>query len=293
MKLCIFGNKTTTTELLSELIRSQIQVDHLVTLSIDKAEVAKISGQDSGLIEFATSHGIFVFNPDSYSLKSDKDITFFQNHHFDLGLCTGWQRIIPKPIIDSFTHGIFGWHGSGFEFPNGRGRSPLNWTLRLGMAKVYHNLFRYAYGADDGMVYETEIIKIDPNDYISNLQLKALEHIKQSSVRLVKDVARGTIQLMEQPNHPYIQFPSLDIDSGQIYPKKMGFLQSLNIIRSCSRPFPGAFVEYEGKIYRIWKARSEIIDVNNDEECVVVNDKLFVKVKDGCIISNDFEITSR
>jgi len=293
MKLCIFGNKTTTKELLSVLIQSQIKVDHLVTLSIDKAEVAKISGQDSALIEFAASHGVFVFNPDSYSLKSDKDITFFQNHHFDLGLCTGWQRIIPQPIIDSFTHGIYGWHGSGFEFPNGRGRSPLNWTLRLGMTKVYHNLFRYAYGADDGMVYETEVIKIDQNDYISDLQLKALQHIKQSSIRLVKDISRGTLQLMEQPNHPYIQLPSLDIESGKIYPQNMGCLQSLNIIRSCSKPFPGAFVEYEEKNYRIWRASSVIPDINNNKECIVLNGKLFVKLRDGYIVSDDFEITSR
>ena len=290
MKLCIFGNKSTTKELLRKLIQSQIKIDHLVTLSTDKAKVAKISGQDSALIEFANIQGISVFNPDSYSLKSDKDINFFQNHHFDLGLCTGWQRLIPQPIIDSFKHGIYGWHGSGFEFPNGRGRSPLNWTLRLGMTKVYHNLFRYAYGADDGMVYETDVIQIEENDYISDLQLKALQHIKQSSIRLVKDISRGTLQLKEQPNHPYILFPSLDAESGKLYPKNMGYLQSLHIIRSCSRPFPGAFVEYEGKIYRIWKARSVTPEIKINKECSVLEGKLFIKFVDGYIISDDFEI---
>lgn len=290
MKICIFGNKTTTKELLGELIQSQIKIHHLVTLSTDKAKVAKISGQDGGLIEFANIHGISVFNPDSYSLKSDKDIHFFQNNHFDLGLCTGWQRLIPQPIIDSFKHGIYGWHGSGFEFPNGRGRSPLNWTLRLGLTKVYHNLFRYAYGADDGMVYETDVIEIEKNDYISDLQLKALQHIKQSSIRLVKDISRGTLQLKEQPNHPHILLPSLDAESGKLYPKNMGCLQSLHIIRSCSRPFPGAFVEYDEKIYRVWKAKSVTPEIEINKECIVLKGKLFIKFVDGYIMSDDFEI---
>ena len=290
MKLCVFGNKNTTTELLSELLRSSVEVNHLVTLSSDKASVAKISGQDETLISFAESHGISVFSPENYSLRSDKDIRFFQRNRFDLGLCTGWQRIIPQPIIDSFRHGIYGWHGSGFEFPNGRGRSPLNWSLRLGMDRVYHNLFRYAYGADDGMVYETEIILIDQDDYISDLQIKALQHIKRSSISLLRDITEGSLQLKKQPNHPFIQFPSLDMASGKIYPELMGCQQTLNIIRSCSRPFPGAFVEYEGKIYRIWKARSVTTEIKFNEECIVLKDKLFIRFIDGYIISDDFEI---
>ena len=196
MKLCIFGNKTATKDLVVELLASHVNIAYLVTLGVDNAKtIAKISGKDDSLIEFSTNQGIDVYNPDNYSLKSGKDIEFFQKQNFDLGFCTGWQRLIPEPIIDSFKHGIYGWHGSGFEFPNGRGRSPLNWTLRLGLKNIHHNLFRYAYGADDGMVYETEIIPIKKDDYISDLQEKALHHIKKSSLRLLENINKGCSSL--------------------------------------------------------------------------------------------------
>ena len=290
MKLCIFGNKTTTKELLVELIESQVKVSHLVTLGLDNAKNAKISGQDDGLIEFSANHSIYVFNPDNYSLKSNRDIEFFQKKKFDLGLCTGWQRLIPKPIIDSFKHGVYGWHGSGFEFPNGRGRSPLNWSLRLGLKKIHHNLFRYAYGADDGMVYETEIIHIEKNDYISDLQKKVLQHIKQSSLRLLEDINKGSLHLIAQPNHPYITFPALDELSGEIIPESMGCQQVLNIIRSCSRPFPGAFIKLGNKIFRIWSADLETPSIENRQGCFVLNSKLIVHLRDGYIVSEDYKI---
>ena len=291
MKLCIFGNKTTTKELLVELIHSKEKVTNIVTLSPKDAKDAKISGQDEALIEFAKSKAIEVFNPDNYSLKSNRDITFFQEQRFDIGLCTGWQRIIPKPIIDSFKHGIYGWHGSGFEFPNGRGRSPLNWSLRLGLEKIYHNLFRYAYSADDGMVFETEIIHIDKKDYISDLQKKALQHIKQSSLRLLNAINKGPLKLTEQLNHPFLSFPTLNETSGKLNPEIMGCQQALNIIRSCSRPFPGAFIVQDSKIFRIWKASSEILSTRNRKGCFILNDKLVIQFKDGQILSEDFEIS--
>ena len=84
MKLCIFGNKTTTKELLVELIECEVKVSHLVTLGLDNAKTTKISGQDDGLIEFSNNQGIYVFNPDNYSLKSNRDIEFFQKQKFDL-----------------------------------------------------------------------------------------------------------------------------------------------------------------------------------------------------------------
>lgn len=290
MKLCIFGNKTTTKGLLDELMRIDVEIDYLVTLTTDQAKAAKISGRDDELSEFAAYNRIPIFNPDSYSLKSDTDISFFQKQHFDLGLCTGWQRIIPRSIIDSFKDGIFGWHGSGFELPNGRGRSPLNWSLRLGLPRVYHNLFRYAYGADDGMVYETEVIPIEPTDYISDLQIKALQHMKQSAVRLIRDITKGSLQLTEQSNHPYIQLPSLNEAAGTIYPKQMRCQHALNIIRSCSKPFPGALLEYEGKTFRIWRATTATLEMEKTQDVFVSNDSLFIRLRDGHIVSDEFEI---
>ena len=44
MKLCIFGNKTATKELITQLINSGLDISYLVTLDADKAKKSKIAG---------------------------------------------------------------------------------------------------------------------------------------------------------------------------------------------------------------------------------------------------------
>ena len=290
MKLCIFGNKTATKELITQLINSGLDISYLVTLDADKAKKSKIAGQDNRLIKFASNQKIQAFNPENYSLKSTRDISFFQTQKFDLGLCTGWQRLIPKPIIDSFSHGVFGWHGSGFRFPNGRGRSPLNWSLRLGMKQVYHNCFKYAYGVDDGVVYETEVIPIEESDYIADVQRKALEHIKDSSLRLIAEINNGGVNLKHQPTHPYITFPALDESSGEIFPELMSCDQTINLIRSCSRPFPGAYVMQGENKFCVWTARVDSMNIEKHKGVREVDNKLLITLPDGQVISDNYEL---
>ena len=128
-------------------------------------------------------------------MNSDEDFAFFKKNKFDIGICTGWQRLIKADILNSFSLGIFGWHGSMFEFPNGRGRSPLNWSIRLGGRKVYHNLFKYDVGADDGAVFDTKILSIRDSDYIEDLQNKAIKHICESAHALILKSKKGAIDL--------------------------------------------------------------------------------------------------
>ena len=80
-----------------------------------------------------------------------------------------------------------------FRFPDGRGRSPINWSIRLGGEKIYHNLFQYNEKADAGSVFETECIPIKPSDLISDVIEKATVHISQSSIRLINSMENNCI----------------------------------------------------------------------------------------------------
>ena len=70
----------------------------------------------------------------------------------------------------------------------------------------------------------------------------------------------------------------------------MGCQQVLNIIRSCSRPFPGAFIKRGNKIFRIWSADIETSGIENPKGCFVLNDKLIIELRDGHIVSEDYEV---
>lgn len=252
--LTVFGNKTTSVALVEHLIANDVKVDLVVTLR-PGATKATISGQ-ADVASFCSERGITCYGVESYSLRSAEDQAFFAANKFDLGLCTGWQRLIPGDVLARFDAGVFGWHGSLFPFPNGRGRSPLNWSIRLGGAQVHHNAFRYAPGADDGPVFDTRVIPIE-GDYIADLQSKALDHIKVSAVDVARAHRDGSLagRLRPQPPGASVHFPKLSESDGEIFPDRMSVVQIENLVRSCSRPFPGAFVREPEGILRIWRCR--------------------------------------
>ena len=290
MKICIFGNKKSTEKLIEHLTNEGYDLACLVCLDFTKFKNIEISGKSSLLDDLCKEKYINIFKTNNYSLSDKEDINFFKKEKFDLGICTGWQRLIPDNIIRTFKNGIFGWHGSGFEFPNGRGRSPLNWSIRLGLKNVYHNCFQYASGADTGKVFDTRVIKINNYDHIADLQRKALNHIFESSVNLIKSIEDNNLTLFEQPDYPFISFPSLNESSGELLIDRISTSSALQIIRSCSKPFPGAYFQGEQKI-RIWDA--EICKVKHSEMILnnnfIKKDILYLRFKDGWISSNSFE----
>ena len=141
MSLVIFGNKTTTFELIKHVAENRFNINYVITLNDKEADNYKISGKSDSLLNYCSDNGISYYNPYRYDLSSKEDIRFFRALKPTIALSTGWQRIIPKEIIDCFKIGVFGWHGSCYRLPNGRGRSPLNWSIRLGSSQIYNNLF--------------------------------------------------------------------------------------------------------------------------------------------------------
>lgn len=291
MKICIFGNKKSTEELIEHLSNKGYCIACLVCLDSEKLKKNQISGKSSLLDDVCKKHNIKIFKTKNYPLHGLEDSNFFQQEKFDLGLCTGWQRLIPDNINISFKYGIFSWHGSGFEFPNGRGRSPLNWSIRLGLKIIHHNCFQLASGPDTGKVFETKVLKIEDSDHIYDLQKKALQHILQSSVKLIKTIKENSLSLYDQPDYPFFSFPALNESSGEIFTDKISCRSALLIIRSCSKPFPGAFFQDKHKV-RIWNAQECKVkhpEMNSSKKTFIKKEILFFKVKDGWLESNDFE----
>ncbi len=255
LKICVFGNQTTTTELVKSLYKNKHGVSHLVTLKKDDSVISKISNIDLSLDKLCIDYGINIYYADTYSLNSERDKEFFSSEKFDVGISCSWQRLIPKDILDTFEFGVFGWHGSMFRFPDGRGRSPLNWSIRLGGKVIYHNLFKYDSGADTGMIFETKEVEIKKKDNILSLLNKIQRHMNDSVSRLLDSIYREDTVLIEQSGDPTIYFPKLTEQDGQLFPSRVTYNKANNIVRSCTHPFPGAFIVHKGKNIKIWKMK--------------------------------------
>ena len=89
MKIVVFGNKTSTSEFLKNLISKGFKPSCLVTLSNDQKSKIEISGIDREIEKIALDNNINIFNPSGYSLKEELDLNYFKNNNFDIGFSLG------------------------------------------------------------------------------------------------------------------------------------------------------------------------------------------------------------
>lgn len=292
----VIGTKDTTrtiAEYINDCIR---KVDLIVSVS----DTARSQNHIAGFCElenYAQEHGIAYFGADDYSLQNNQAIDFFLSNSFGIGICMGWQRLIPKQILDCFNHGVFGFHGSCAYLPYGRGRSPLNWALVNGDNRVIMNLFRYDENPDSPNVFERTMFDVNDFDTIRTLQYKNIICAK----RMIKDLLiaeeKNCISL-EKSTHDFdLWYPRRTPADGKI-DFKMKTKEILNLIRAVTHPFPGAFATLGGKEITVWEAApfDRILDFSDycpGEIIEVFDGKLIVRTIDGSIIINDWEYSGQ
>lgn len=254
-EVTIFGNHKSTYALIDSLVRDGLAPDLLVTLGHAAREKVAIASGDHDLADRCRKRGIHVHECSGYRLTADGDRAFFAENNFGIGVCTDWQQLIPAHVLDVFEGGIFGFHGSLMAFPNGRGRSPFNWSIRLGGKSVLHNCFRYTEGADDGGVFSTTEIPVGSDEPIAVLQFKALMDSRITIRRLLQTHRDGRVDLVPQPEGASVWLPKLTPEDSRLQFEAMGIEAMIDIVRASSRPFAGAYaIGRDGAEVRIWRA---------------------------------------
>lgn len=294
-EVTIIGNNRFAAGLVASLIEDGLKPDLVVTLGAGGREKANIAGLHGTLADWARSEGIEVHETEGFRLTSKLDRAFFADNDFDLGVCTDWQHLIPPYVLETFAAGIFGFHGSLMEFPNGRGRSPFNWSIRLGGSSIHHNCFRYSEGADEGGVFRSTEIPIGPEDDIRLLQFKALADYRITIRDLIQSHRAGTLALVPQPAGASVWLPKLTPEDSRLQFAAMGITQMLSLVRASSRPFAGAFAETaEGKRLIIWRAAryDGPVDVKWADAPVgavllAALDSVLVKCRDGLLVGTE------
>ncbi|WP_156290542.1 methionyl-tRNA formyltransferase [Oceanobacillus salinisoli] len=284
--IVMFGNKETTKYML-EYIHKQVRpIDLIVTVADDKNSA--ISGY-TDLQTCAEKFGIPVYIVSSYSLKDKKDVDFFTNNSFDLGISVGWQRIIPAEVLSQFKSGVFGFHGSAGHLPFGKGRSPLNWSLIKGHTRFINHCFQYNPKPDDGKIFSTEMFEINEFDTIQTLQYKVLLVGKKQLTKLIECYQNDTIPLFPQSKNHHTFYPKRTPDDGKI-DLTASTSEIYNLIRGVTHPFPGAFLlSADQKKLLIWEAYPfdqfiDTFDFSVGEVIDTFGKEAVVKTIDGSIL---------
>ena len=165
-------------------------------------------------------------------------------------LLAGWYHMVPARTRALFSRGCVGVHAS--LLPRYRGGAPLNWAMLNGDSEAGVSLFELTDGIDDGVLYDQRRFSIGEQDYIGDVVSKA----EALTIQMLRDVipvflsgrAHGRPQqgppsysLQRQPSDGAIDWrrPAADI---------------ARLVRSVSRPYPGARTTLEGAHLVIWRA---------------------------------------
>lgn len=291
-KVVVFGVKDTTENIVEFIHNSICRVDLVITISEEVVSRNQVSGY-KGLGMLTQKYGIPVHMAESYFLTDDKTRELIQNNSFDIGISMGWQRLVPKTVLDAFQFGVYGFHGNCGYLPFGRGRSPLNWSIINGDTRFNLNLFRYDEKADSPNIFATEMFSITEHDDIRTAQYKNMICSKNLIRKLIMAYQEGKVEIRTE---------SKDFDSW--YQKrtaadgKIDFHDRTrnihNLIRGVAAPFPGAFAMIEGKKVIIWRAHpfDEMIDFSSyacGEVVDIFDGKLVVRTVDGSLLIDEYE----
>ncbi|WP_419742883.1 methionyl-tRNA formyltransferase [Paraclostridium dentum] len=267
-------------------------LEHLINNNINVVGVV-VSKNDNdwyrGVDEVA-----YKFNLNLYEEKNINDQNFLnkiKSLNLDLIVCVNFDQILKKDIINLPTIGCINTHAS--LLPKYRGRAPLNWAMINGEQYSGVTVHFIDEGIDTGDIILQEKIKIDEDDYISDLLnkvkntypkivLNAIQSLKNNNINLIKpDLSKGFYVNKRTKDDGKIDFskPSKDI---------------INFIKAISKPYPGAFLYNNNKKIIIWRARLdynispqyESLDIGT---VVFNNSNSLIKLKDAMLIVTDYE----
>ena len=166
-------------------------------------------------------------------------------------LLAGWYHMVPAPTRALFSRGCVGVHAS--LLPRYRGGAPLTWAMLNGDPEAGVSLFELTDGVDDGVLYDQRRFSIGGEDYIGDIVSKAealtIEMLREVIPAFLSGLARGRPQ-QGQPSYSLQRQPS----DGAIDWRRSA-VDIARLVRSVSRPYPGAHTTLEGTPLIIWRAR--------------------------------------
>ena len=275
------------------LVKGAIAIDYVVTIDPQTAARANVSGY----VDFSDA-GIPVRHVHQYSMKDPRDGQMIKALAPRLVIVNGWNRLIPRPILDLPQRACVGFHGSWKPLPFGRGRSPITWALLRGETEFFLHLFHLDEGIDSGDVIDTARFDITPHDTCASVHGKVAIVSAQLLMRNVARILDGTASRTPQTGEP-TYLPKLTPAVGLIdWTVPMEGI--CNLVRATTRPYGGAYsnIDYRGTRVKmfIWEAVPFSYDIElGGRPGVIVHElqgKPLIKCRDGIMLVKDFTLAS-
>jgi methionyl-tRNA formyltransferase len=248
----VIGCRDNTAEFIEQLVRAQRPVAGIVTISRETATRNSVPTWADLASRFGSDIPVHVAS--TYSLDAEIDIAELSASSADVGFCIGWQRVLPTWFLHRHRNGVFGMHASATLLPDGRGRSPINWSVIDGADVLNAHIFQYNDVPDTGALLSVSPIRVEPHDDIQTLQQKARLVFNDQVARHWDDLVSGTprLQALRAPAPGDRVYPKRSADDGEI-DWSWSASRITDWVRAQTRPYPGAFATSARIRHGVWR----------------------------------------
>jgi methionyl-tRNA formyltransferase len=247
IRIIFMGTPEFAVASLDALVKSGHNIVGVITAP-DKPAGRGMKMNESAVKKYATANGLRVLQPPK--LKDPLFIEELRSLQADLQIVVAF-RMLPEIIWNMPVMGTINVHAS--LLPKYRGAAPINWAIINGEQISGVTTFKLTHEIDTGNILLQKKITIHDKDTAGDLHDK----LKDLGAELLIETIDGLFdgKLHEQPqdlNIPTVHAPKLFTETCRIDWNK-SVDEVYNLIRGLA-PFPGAFTELNGKIFKIYRA---------------------------------------
>ncbi|MEG2019029.1 MAG: formyltransferase [Synergistaceae bacterium] len=202
--------------------------------------------------EIALANNIPVRTPNKLT---DSGIAELRTFEPELILSFYYRAMIPNEVLDIPSLGSYNIHGA--LLPKYRGRACVNWAVINGETETGTTLHVMTEFADRGDIIAQKKVQILFEDTAHDVFMKVAYASRDMIVENISSLENGTAKRTLQDESEATKFGRRRPEDGIIDWNKSA-REIYNLVRGVTHPFPGAFTEWNGKKYFIWKALPKV-----------------------------------
>lgn len=253
MKIVFFGNHTVGVKTLEKLSKIS-KILGVVCHPLDPEDGKRYLS----VYNYALSNGFKVIRG---TPKDKKVFNFIKDLKPNLIWVTDYRYILPPKILSEATIAAVNLHPS--LLPKYRGRASLNWAILNGEKEVGLTAHLIDKNVDSGDILAQEKIYIGKKMGIGEILKKLIPVYKNITIKVISMFDCKLIKKIPQNNLLASTYPARKPEDGIIcWTDSSNKIN--NLVRSVSRPYPGAFTKIKKTQIYIWKSVPIKSDTNSN-----------------------------
>ncbi len=265
---------------------------HEIALVVTQPDKPKGRGhkmQPSPVKEFAVSHNIPVYQPES--AKTDEAFEYLKSFDADIFIVAAYGQILQQRVLDLPKYGCVNIHAS--LLPAYRGAAPIQWCIIKGEKVTGVTTMQMNAGLDTGDMLIKEEVEITDTDTGETLHDKLAVAGVNTIRETIKQIEAGTLIPEPQDDSLSCYAPMINKATGYIDFSKSA-TEINNLVRALN-PYPYASTLYRGVRFKVIAAKVSEGDFGgeNGEIEKVDKDGILVKCGNGSLLITDVQFEGK